>query len=29
MIAAILWSVFIMAPWYAYNGFPIWEPLVK
>ena len=29
VIAAILWSVFVMAPWYAYNGFPIWEPLVK
>jgi anion transporter len=29
VIAAILWSVFVMAPWYAINGFPVWEPLVK
>jgi len=29
IIVAILWSVFVMAPWYALNGFPIWQPLVK
>lgn len=29
IIVAILWSVFVMAPWYALNGFPIWEPLVR
>jgi anion transporter len=29
MIAAILWSIFVMAPWYALNGFPIWKPLVQ
>ncbi|MFA6443293.1 MAG: SLC13 family permease [Sterolibacterium sp.] len=29
VVAAILWSVFVMAPWYAYNGFPVWEPLLK
>lgn len=29
VMAAILWSVFVMAPWYAFNGFSIWEPLVK
>jgi anion transporter len=29
IIAAILWSVFIMAPWYALNGLPVWQALVK
>jgi len=29
MVAAILWSVLVMAPWYALNGFPVWEPLLK
>ncbi|HTY26465.1 MAG TPA: DASS family sodium-coupled anion symporter [Desulfomonilaceae bacterium] len=29
IIVAILWSVFVMAPWYALNGFPIWQQLVK
>ncbi|MBS4096601.1 MAG: DASS family sodium-coupled anion symporter [Sulfuricella sp.] len=29
VIAAIAWSMLVMVPWYAYNGFPIWEPLVK
>ncbi len=29
VIAAILWSVFVMAPWYALNGFPVWQALVK
>ena len=29
IIAAILWSVFVMAPWYALNGFPVWQALVK
>jgi len=29
IIAAILWSVFVMAPWYALNGFPLWQQLVK
>ena len=29
MIAAILWSVLVMAPLYALNGLPVWEPLVK
>jgi len=29
VVVAILWSVFVMAPWYALNGFSIWEPLVK
>jgi solute carrier family 13 (sodium-dependent dicarboxylate transporter), member 2/3/5 len=27
ILVAILWSVFVMAPWYALNGFPIWGPL--
>jgi len=25
IIVAILWSVFVMAPWYALNGFPVWQ----
>ena len=29
ILAAILWSVFVMAPWYALNGFPVWQALVK
>lgn len=29
IIVAILWSIFIMAPWYALNGFPVWQPLVQ
>jgi di/tricarboxylate transporter len=29
MLAAIAWSMLVMVPWYAFNGFPIWEPLVK
>ncbi len=29
MIVAILWSIFVMAPWYALNGFPVWKPLVQ
>jgi hypothetical protein len=29
MILAILWSIFVMAPWYAMNGFAVWEPLVR
>jgi di/tricarboxylate transporter len=29
MILAILWSIFVMAPWYALNGFAVWEPLVR
>lgn len=26
IIVAILWSIFVMAPWYALNGFPVWQP---
>jgi len=26
IIVAILWSIFVMAPWYAFNGFPLWQP---
>ncbi|WP_442891836.1 anion permease [Dissulfurispira sp.] len=29
IIIAILWSIFVMAPWYAMNGFPVWKPLVQ
>jgi len=29
VVVAILWSVFVMAPWYALNGFAVWEPLVR
>lgn len=29
IIVAILWSIFVMAPWYAMNGFPVWKPLVQ
>ncbi|MDD3815933.1 MAG: DASS family sodium-coupled anion symporter [Desulfocapsaceae bacterium] len=29
IICAILWSIFVMAPWYAMNGFPLWQPLVQ
>ena len=29
IVLAILWSIFVMAPWYALNGFPVWEPLVR
>lgn len=29
IIAAILWSIFVMAPWYALNGFPVWQVLPK
>jgi anion transporter len=29
IIIAILWSIFVMAPWYALNGFPLWKPLVQ
>ncbi len=29
MLLAILWSIFVMAPWYALNGFAVWEPLVR
>jgi len=29
MVLAILWSIFVMAPWYAMNGFAVWEPLVR
>lgn len=29
IIVAILWSIFVMAPWYALNGFPVWQPLVQ
>ncbi len=29
IIAAILWSIFVMAPWYALNGFPLWQPLAQ
>ena len=28
MLIAILWSIFVMAPWYALNGFPVWSPLI-
>jgi sodium-dependent dicarboxylate transporter 2/3/5 len=28
MLVAILWSIFVMAPWYALNGFPVWKSLV-
>jgi sodium-dependent dicarboxylate transporter 2/3/5 len=29
IVVAILWSVFVMAPWYALNGFPVWQVLVR
>jgi di/tricarboxylate transporter len=29
ILVAILWSIFVMAPWYALNGFPVWTPLVQ
>ena len=29
MIAAIVWSIFVMAPWYALNDFAVWTPLIK
>lgn len=29
MIIAAAWDVFFMAQWYAFMGFPIWEPLVR
>lgn len=29
IIIAILWSICVMAPWYAFNGFPVWQPLVQ
>ena len=29
IVLAILWSIFVMAQWYALNGFPVWEPLVR
>ena len=29
IIVAILLSIFVMAPWYALNGFPVWTPLIR